>query len=247
MTTIRTLAAHEVVRAAYPREVTERDEIGMAVGKAIDGTLSKYSYEFARGWKPTRTAMNHAAAEILDEELRDAHIVLPAVERDRHLAAASGVLQEFRRSELTGLARPRSRLILINEQVGVYAQPDFWNGRDRIYEMKSYHANPIPPEIRLQVQLFQCAFPGFRAFLAWFDRHATPISTTLEEVPAPDQATAEGVLGLAYRTGMEKGIDKVLEYMDSRPISYSVPIPSGPAEPGETPRTPRAESDGSEG
>lgn len=247
MTTIRTLAAHEVVRAAYPREVTERDEIGMAVGKAIDGTLSKYSYEFARGWKPTRTAMNQAAAEILDEELRDAHIVLPTAERDRHLAAASGVLQEFRRSELMGLARPRSRLILINERVGVYAQPDFWNGRDRIYEMKSYHANPIPPDIRLQVQLFQCAFPGFRAFLAWFDRHATPISTTIEEVPTPDQASAEDVLRMAYRTGMEKGIEKVLEFMDSRPISYSIPIPPGTEERGSTPTPARGELGGPEG
>lgn len=224
MTTIRTVAVHDVVSAAYPREVTERDEIGMAVGKAIDGALSRYSYEFARGWKPTRTAMRNAAAEILDEELRDAHIELPAVERERHLAAAAGVLQEFRRSELMGLARPRSRLILINGAVGVYAQPDYWNGTDRFYEMKSFHATPIPPEIQLQVRLFQCAFPGFRAFLAWFDRHAEPVTTTIEEVAPADHAAFEEVLRLAFGTGLESGLEKVLEYVESRPVPYSVPL-----------------------
>ncbi|MCI4325874.1 MAG: hypothetical protein L3K00_08380 [Thermoplasmata archaeon] len=228
MTTIRTVAAHEVVRAANPREVTEADEVGMAVGKAIDGSVSRASHEFSQGRRPTRTAMNANAAAILDEELADAHIDLPDVERAKHLAAVSAVLQEFRRSEVMGLVRPRSRLILINGQVGVYAQPDFWNGRDRIYEMKSYHATPTPPDVTLQVQLFQLAFPGFRSFLAWFDRHAAPVTTTIEEVPplAPD--VAETVLRRAYDTGREKGVEKVLEFMDSPTIPYALADPGVP-------------------
>ena len=174
MTTLKTLAAHEVIRAAHPRPVTEGDEIGMAVGKAIDSTLSRFSHDFARGRRPTQTAMNRMAAEILDEELGDADIRLAAPERARHLSAISGVLQAFRKSEIMGMPRPRSRMILINGRVGVYAQPDYWDGRRRIFEMKSYHANPPPPDVKLQIELFQCAFPGFRAFLAWFDRHAVP-------------------------------------------------------------------------
>jgi hypothetical protein len=227
VTTLVTIAAHEVVRAAYPRPITERDEIGIAVGRAIDGTLSKCSHEFASGRRPTRTAMARLGEEILDEELKDADLQLTASERDRHLRSVSDVLQAFRRSEVMGLARPRSRLIVINGRVGVYAQPDFWDGRGRFYEMKSYHADPVPPDVRLQVQLFQCAFPGFRAFLAWFDRHATPVTTTIQEMPPLEATTVEEILGLAYRTGVEKGIEKVLEYIDNPSVPYSLPEPPG--------------------
>jgi hypothetical protein len=223
MTTVKTVAAHEIVRTAYPRPVTEKDEIGMAVGKAIDETLSRYSYEFAQGRRPTRTAMNGMAEEVLDRELVETDVELPPEDRQRQLAAISAVIQAFRGSEVMGLARPRSRLILINERVGVYAQPDFWNGRDRFYEMKSYHVDPTPPDVRLQVQLFQCAFPNFRAFLASFDRHASPVTTTIEEIPTIDPTVAQEVLTLAYRTGLEKGTDKVLEYMDSPTVRYTIP------------------------
>ncbi len=193
MTTVRTVAAHEVVRATFPRPVTEKDEIGMAVGKAIDGALSQYSHEFAQGRRPSRTAMNRVATDILDEELRDADLDLAADERERHCAAIGSVLQAFRQSEVMGLPRPKSRLILINERVGVYAQPDYWDGRGRFYEMKSYHADPIPPDVRLQVDLFQCAFPKFRAYLAWFDRHATPVSTTIQEISPLSSSRVESV------------------------------------------------------
>jgi hypothetical protein len=223
MTAVKTVAAHEIVQGAYPRPVTEKDEIGMAVGKAIDETLSRYSHEFSQSRRPTLTSMNRLASEILDEELADADIQLTPKDRELQLSQVSGVLQAFRRSEVMGLSRPRSRMILINERVGVYAQPDYWDGRDRFYEMKSYYANPTPPDVRLQLQLFQCAFPGFRAFLACFDRHATPVSTTIESVPPLEPPAAEEVLKLAYRTGLERGTEKVLEYIDNPIVRYSIP------------------------
>jgi hypothetical protein len=223
MTTIRTVAAHEVVRAAYPRPVSEADEVGMAIGKAIDGTLSRYSHDFAQGRRPTRTGMVQMATEIFDEELRDADLQIPAPDRDRHLVAVSEVLQAFRRSELMGLPRPRSRLILINQRVGVYAQPDYWDARERFYEMKSYHAVPTPPDVALQLRLFQCAFPNFRAFLAWFDRHAVPVTTTIDEIPPMSTEEAQIVLRGALRTGLETGVEKVLEYIDSPVIPYALP------------------------
>jgi hypothetical protein len=224
MTTIRTVAAHEVVDATYPREVTERDEVGMAVGKAIDETLSRFSHEFGQGRRPTQTSMQRLATETLDRELADSDIALPPPEREGQLRAIFGVLQAFRRSEVMGLSRPRSRLVLINERVGVYAQPDYWDGRDRFYEMKSYLARPIPPDVRLQLQLFQCAFPGFRAFLASFDRHAAPVTATIDVVPPIEPAEREAVLKAAYRVGLEKGTDKVLEYVDSPTFRYSVEV-----------------------
>jgi len=227
MTTVKTVAAHEVVQATFPRPVTEKDEIGMAVGKAIDETLSRYSYEFAQSRRPTRTAMNRMAAEILAQELADVDVQLAVADRDRHLGAISAVLQAFRNSEVMGMTRPRSRMILINGRVGIYAQPDYWDGRERFFEMKSYHAVPTPPDVRLQLQLFQCAFPKFRAFLASFDRHATPVTTTIEEIPPLDPPSLEGVLRLALRTGFEKGTDKVLEYVDNPIVRYSLPEDSG--------------------
>src|SRR5208282_1329572 len=222
MTKVRTIATHEVVSAAYPREVTERDEIGMAVGKAIDETLSLWSYEFSQSRRPTFTSMNRLASQRLDQELADADVQLTPGDRERQLAGISTVLQAFRKSEVMGLSRPKSRLILINESVGVYAQPDYWNGRDRFYEMKSYYASPTPPDVTLQIQLFQCAFPGFQAYLASFDRHATPVIPRIELIPPPESARVEEILRLAYRTGVDHGNEKVLEYVDSPTIRYSI-------------------------
>jgi hypothetical protein len=222
MTTIRTVAAHQVVRAEYPREVTPADEVGMAVGKAIDETLSYFSHEVHESRRPTATAMRRSAETVLDRELADADVALDAGTRERHLAAVNGVLQAFRRSEIMGMSRPRSRMILINEKVGVYAQPDFWDGRDRFFEMKSYHSVPSPSDVVLQLQLFQCAFPGFRAYLASFDRHADPVTTTIEPVVPLDAPSTERVLRLAYRTGLELGVPKVIQYVDAPTVRYAI-------------------------
>ena len=224
MGVVKTLPTHAIVQAVYPRTVTERDEIGMAVGKAIDTALSHMSHELRSSRRPTLAATNRLAAETLDQELADADVHLTPEVRTSQLAGVAGVLQAFRRSEVAGLARPRSRLIVINETVGVYAQPDYWNGRDRFYEMKSYHATPMPPDVQLQVRLFQCAFPGFLGFLACFDRHALPVTTTIDPVPALEPGTREEVLHLAYRTALELGAEKVLEYVDNPIVRYSISV-----------------------
>ena len=224
MSVIKTVATHDVVQAAYPRPVTERDELGMAVGKAIDETLSRYSHEFGQDRRPTVTSMQRFATEVLDRELVDADLLLTPGDREHQLSAIFGVLQAFRRSEVMGLPRPRTRLVLINERVGIYAQPDYWNGRDRFYEMKSYLARPPPPDVELQLRLFQCAFPKFRAYLACFDRHATPVATVIEEVSPLEPAMADEVLKRAYRTGLELGTDKVLEYVDNPIVRYAIAL-----------------------
>jgi hypothetical protein len=225
MTVVKTVATHEIVQSAFPRPVTEKDELGMATGKAIDAALSQYSHEFSQSRRPTAASMNRLAAGVLDEELSDADLPLSATEREKVLAGVAGVLQAFRRSEVFGLSRPRSRLILVNEQVGVYAQPDYWNGKDRFYEMKSYHATPMPPDVRLQLSMFQLAFPKFHAFLACFNRHSLPVETTIEEIPALEPAEVETLLRLALSTGLELGREKVLEYMDSPTVRYTIAAP----------------------
>jgi hypothetical protein len=203
----------------------------MAVGSAIDTALAQASHQFRMGRRPTAESMNRHAQTVLDEELRDADLELAPEVRVRVLAEISGVLQAFRRSELFGLPRPRSRLVLIDERAGVYAQPDYWDGRDRFYEMKSYYASPIPPDVALQLRLFLLAFPNFRGTLACFDRHHLPVKSTLVELaPLTNQETLE-VLSLARRVCEEMGKDKVLEYVDTPIVRYST---------AGTPHSPRA-------
>jgi hypothetical protein len=232
MATIRTLAAHEVVRAVFPRPVTEADELGMAVGKAIDETLSHFCYEVRAGRRPTFSSMQRYATEVLDREIADSDLSLEAAVRRHELESVFSVVRAFRRTDLMGLARPRSRLIVIGEGVGVYAQPDYWDGRDRFYEMKSYLALPPPPDVELQVRLFQLAFPGFRSYLACFDRHADPVTTTVALVPELSEERRQEVLRLAYRTGVSLGAPKVLEYLDAPTVRY--PLPSEPGPPRES-------------
>jgi hypothetical protein len=228
MTTVRTVAAYEVVQATYPRPPSEKDEVGRAVGKAIDEALARYSYEFSQRRRPTRSAMERLAAGVFDEQMAESDVVLTATEREAELATVAGVLTAFRSSEVMGLTRPRSRCILINDRVGVYAQPDYWDGQVRLYEMKSYRATPEYPDVRLQLELFQLAFPRFRVYLASFDRHASPVTTTILLQPPLTHPTALGALRRAYDVGLEQGTEKVLEYIDNPIVRYVLPSEAVP-------------------
>jgi len=231
MTTIRTLAAHEIVQLAYPRPPTERQEFGMAVGKVIDSTLSRYSHEFDRGFRPTVGAMTRFAARSLDEELKDIDLPVDASEKARAQEQIAAVLQAFRKTEVFGLPRPKTRMILIDERVGVYTQPDYWDRKTRFYEMKSYRAIPPPPDVALQLRLFQLGFAGLEAFLICVNRHASPPDVTITEIApiTPDESLE--ALRQAFTRGLEKGREKVLEYVDSPVVRYSIASPpaNGPA------------------
>jgi hypothetical protein len=222
MTEVRTLTTHEIVRLTYPRPVSEKDELGMAVGKAIDVALSRYSHEFSQGRRPAASAMYKFAISTLDEELNDIDLVLDVGQRQTALNQLSGVLRAFRSSEIFGLPRPRTRMILINDRVGVYAQPDYWDGRGRFYEMKSYRAIPPPPDVDLQLRIFQLAFAGFEARLICFNRHSTPVEVVSDQVPPITTHQTEQILGTAYWLGLESGTDKVLEYIDTPAVRYSL-------------------------
>ncbi len=224
MTKIRTLATHEVVRWVYPRPPREGSEVGLAVGTAIDRALSRFGHEFRTGRRPTASAMRALAESVLDEELEANAAELGPAERAVVLAQVEGVLVAFRRSELFGLARPRTRLIAIGTEVGIYAQPDYWDGRGRFFEMKSYRAIPPPPDVALQLRLFQLAFPGFESSLVCIDRHHQPVETTSLVVPPPTAEEATDALRRAYDLGREHGQEKVLEYLDTPTVRYPVPV-----------------------
>ncbi len=224
MTVLRTLATHEVVQRTFPRPPpTEADQVAMAVGKAIDGTLAQVGYEARLGRRPTQTAALAHAGALLGEALAEAAVELPSAERERILARVRDVVQAYRRSAIFGLTRPKSRVIVIGGEVGVYAQPDFWDGRSRFYELKSYLAIPPPPDVALQVRLFQLAFPSLEGVLVCIDRHATPITTTVAALPPPTDPERDDALRLAFDLGREFGREKVLEYMEGPFVRYDRP------------------------
>ncbi len=227
MTTVRTIAVHEIVARTYPRPPREEDEVGKAVGSAIDGTLSHFSHEFREGRRPTATALRTYGERLLSEELAAAALAPEPAARDRLLAEVTGSLSAFRKTPAFGLARPRSRVMLIDGEVGVYAQPDYWDGVRRFFEMKSYRAIPPPPDVALQLRYFQLAFPGFEAVLLCLDRHASPVETTSLVVPPPGPEEARESLRRALELGRAEGQPKVLEYMEGPFVHYRVAEATG--------------------
>ena len=223
MTTLRTIAVHEVVQRTYPRPPRPEDEVGKAVGRAIDGTQSHFSHEFRQGRRPTATAMRTYGEALLQEELAQAALELTPSDLASLLAQLNGTLQAFRKSPAFGLARPRSRLLVIDRRVGVYAQPDFWDARRRFFEVKSYRALPPPPDVALQMRLFQLAFPGFESVLLCIDRHTTPVETSALVVPPPTSEETLDALRLAFDLGEEFGQPKVLEYLEGPFVYYDRP------------------------
>jgi hypothetical protein len=222
MTSIRTVATHDVVRSVYPREVTEHDAVGMAAGKAIDTAVTEMSHQFRQRRRPTITATERLAQETFDDEIAAAMVELSADDRAVQIRQIGNALRAFRSSPVLGLARPKSRLIVIDERVGIYAQPDYWDGRDRFYEMKSYHSDPIFPDVVLQLQLFQLAFAGFQATLVEIDRHSEPTRAELRAIPPVSEGDRDRVLRLARDVALTQGQERVLEYVDSPVVRYSV-------------------------
>ena len=58
--------------------------------------------------------------------------------------------------------------------------------------------------------------------LACFDRHATPVETTLLTVPPISEERARAALRAAYDIGLEHGKEKVLEYVDAPLVRYAI-------------------------
>ena len=207
----------------------------MAIGKAIDGALSQLGHQIRQGRRPTQAAISSLAASLLDEALDEAAVVLPAPEKDATLRRVQEVVKAYRQSEIAGLPRPRTRVFVVEGRVGVYAQPDYWDGRGRFFEMKSYRAIPPPPDVALQIRLFQLAYPRFEAVLVCLDRHTSPVQASTAIIPSPTPEEATATLRLAYQLGTEFGQEKVLEYVEGPFVHYHLPPTSGRLVGGEGP------------
>jgi hypothetical protein len=228
MTTIRTIPVHEIVERTYPRPApTDQDEFAKAAGRAIDGALSQFGHEFREKRRPSATAMRTLGESLFDEAIEEAGVDVPAPEREKILTQLRGMLQAYRQSEIFGLARPKTRVIMIAGQVGVYAQPDYWDGRGRFFEMKSFKAIPPPPDVALQLRLFQLAYPRFEAVLICINRHVSPVETVSTVIAPLTQEDIASTLRLAFDVGQKFGEEKVLEYMEGPFTHYALPAALG--------------------
>jgi hypothetical protein len=227
VTTLRTIPAYRVVALTYPRPpATEDDDIAKSEGKAIDGMLSQLGYELRLGRRPTATAMVALGERLLEEALEENVVTMPAEERARFGERLRGTYRAYRGSPIAGLPRPKTRIVVIGDEVGVYAQPDYWDGRGRIFEMKSYRAIPPREEVLLQLRLFQLAFPGFETTLVCLDRRAEPVTLESAVIAPPTPAEAEATLARAYALGREHGEEKVREYLEGTFVAYPRPASS---------------------
>jgi hypothetical protein len=225
---LRTLPAHRIVQLTYPRPPpTETDDIALAEGKAIDGVLSEMGYALRLGRRPTATAMLGRGEELLDEALAEGPVEMPAAERERFRERLRGTFRAYRASPIAGLPRPKTRLVVIGDEVGVYVQPDYWDGRARVFEMKSYRAIPPKEDVALQLRLFQLAYPGFELVLVCLDRHATPVALSSASIPPMSADERAATIRLAYDLGRVHGEEKVREYLEGPFVPY--PRPSAAA------------------
>jgi hypothetical protein len=235
MTLVRTIAVHEIVRDVFPRPPPEeKDQVAMAVGKAIDGTVADLGFQLRQGRRPTASGLDELARSLLEDALAENAVALAPAEREATLARVREVVRAYRRSPIAGLARPKTRVCLIDREVGVYAQPDFWDGRARIFELKSYLAVPPPPDVGLQLRLFQLAYPGFETVLVCLNRHAHPVETTSYVVPPPTPEETADALRLAFEVGQRLGRPKVLEYVEGPFVAYPRPTAAAASLPRPT-------------
>ncbi len=223
--TIRVLAAHQVVSDAFPREEREEDLWGRAAGLAVDSAMSDFAHGVRQGRRPSVARTVEVAMARFDDAVAEAGAEPDATRRAAALEQAEAVLRAYRNSPIVGLPRPRSRLVVVGGEVGMYAQPDFWDGRSRFFEVKSYRATPDRPELALQLRLFQLAFPGFEATLVAFDRFARPVAVLTSSVPPLREDDREPALRRVLDCGRRLGEPKVAHYLTADRIDY--PAPAG--------------------
>jgi hypothetical protein len=167
LTRIKTLPSYSIVNYKYP--ITEDNPIGIAFGYAFDRALLECNYhglsvastlhyfkgEFIR-------MMNGHSNSITQEQLQQI------------LQQASMMLLAYKQTPIyrNSLLRPKTRVVVINDTIGVYMQPDFYDPcTDTFYEVKSYPLRKdeyMFKRLCYQVKLYQLAYPKSRAVAVGF-------------------------------------------------------------------------------
>jgi hypothetical protein len=162
-----TVPAYRIVNHKYP--IQEDNPIGIAFGYAFDRALLECNYhglsvastlqyfkdEFLR-------MMNGYSNSITQEQLQQI------------LQQASMMLLAYKQTPIyhNSLLRPKTRVVVINNAIGVYMQPDFYDPcTDTFYEVKSYPLRKdeyMFKRLCYQVKLYQLAYPKSKAVAVGF-------------------------------------------------------------------------------
>jgi hypothetical protein len=166
-TIIKTLPSYSLVNYKYP--ITADNPIGIAFGYAFDRALLECNYhklsvastlqyfkgEFIR-------MMNGHSSSITQEQLQQI------------LQQASMMLLAYKQTPIyrNSLLRPKTRVVVINDTIGVYMQPDFYDPlNDVFYEVKSYPLRKdeyMFKRLCYQIKLYQLAYPKSKAVAVGF-------------------------------------------------------------------------------
>jgi hypothetical protein len=164
---IKTLPSYSLVNYKYP--ITEDNPIGIAFGYAFDRALLECNYH---GWSVASTLqyfkgeflrmMNGYSNSITQEQLQQI------------LQQASMMILAYKQTPIykQSLLRPKTRVVVINDKIGVYMQPDFYDPcSDTFYEVKSYPLRKdeyMFKRLCYQVKLYQLAYPKSKAVAVGF-------------------------------------------------------------------------------
>jgi hypothetical protein len=162
-----TVPAYSIVNYKYP--ITADNPIGIAFGYAFDRALLECNYH---GWAVASTLqyfkdeflrmMNGYSNSITQEQLQQI------------LQQASMMFLAYKKTPIyrNSLLRPKTRVVVINDTIGVYMQPDFYDPlNDVFYEVKSYPLRKdeyMFKRLCYQVKLYQLAYPKSKAVAVGF-------------------------------------------------------------------------------
>jgi hypothetical protein len=163
-----TVPAYRIVNHKYP--IQEDNPIGIAFGYAFDRSLLECNYhglsvastlQYFKG-EFIRMLNGHSSSSITQEQLQQI------------LQQASMMFLAYKQTPIYkhSLLRPKTRVIVINDAVGVYMQPDFYDlCTDTFYEVKSYPLRKdeyMFKRLCYQIKLYQLAYPKSKAVAVGF-------------------------------------------------------------------------------
>jgi hypothetical protein len=169
--TIKVIATYE-----YTNQFVNHNPslIDLAFGRAFDLAMSQYVYYSD---KAIRLKNLHLKAlrnftAIFNNELKKMNLKIDYKEKRNIVNAFLRSLYAFQRTEIfkEKILRPKTRIITIDNEAGIMAQPDFEDFiNNTIFEIKTFSLNPIPLYVQKQIRVFQLAFPNYKAIILGFD------------------------------------------------------------------------------
>lgn len=200
---MKTFPAWMLVKNMFEHELSG-SPLDILFGSIFDKAMVKMNYYYKRGVNDFLEAALKYISSTLDDEAAMLGIQLMQNQRNNILSRGRAMLDAFKSTPAFGLLRPKTRLIVIDDLVGIYVQPDFYDG-ENIYEVKTFDPRGVN-YVKYQVRLFQLGYPGSKAILIGFDKATNkPIILTIDPINDMDK---NEILRNALSYGLINGIDE---------------------------------------